>query len=241
MKKQERHQIKQHDLATLVERVSIYIQDNLRTVLLVAGAVVLAVLSLFAARNWMIEREAEASMMVGLLINAYNAPVIVSLDQLQQAPSGVESFTSTQERDLKVLELGDTILEHHSTASATPKALFYKGLALANLQRSDEAIAAQEQVLREYPGDFLAPMAQYQIARLREAEGHPAEALNHYHALAEGSGAILPPEEGLLGVARCQEAMGRTEEALETYRRLLTEFPESEYVGEARDKVSELS
>ena len=101
-------------------------------------------------------------------------------------------------------------------------------------------------IRRNPPGYFLdfhcAPRRQYSITIAGEkAEGDPAEALSHYQALAEGSGAILPPEEGLLGVARCQEAMGRTEEALETYRRLLTEFPESEYAGEAREKVSELS
>jgi len=44
-----------------------------------------------------------------------------------------------------------------------------------------------------------------------------------------------------LGMARCQEALGRKDEALKIYRRILSEFPVSEYADEARAKVEQLS
>jgi TolA-binding protein len=42
-------------------------------------------------------------------------------------------------------------------------------------------------------------------------------------------------------VGRCQEALGRTSEALKTYRKIVSEFPGSEYQAEAKKKVDELS
>jgi TolA-binding protein len=41
-------------------------------------------------------------------------------------------------------------------------------------------------------------------------------------------------------VARCQEALGEKEEARQTYRRSLADFPDSDYQLEARRRLEEL-
>jgi len=241
MRKEERHQMKQDDLATVLERAMIYGEDHLKPIIIIASVLVIAFLGGLMFRNWMHSRSQQASLRVGELMQTYSMPIVESLEDLAQAPAGVENFTSSEERDQKVLEQADAILADFSSADAVPKALYYKGMSLANLGRYDEAIDTLDRLVRDYPRDFLAPMARYEMARVREEEGKPREALTYFQALAVDPGGTLAPEEGILGIARCHEALGDTEEALRTYQRILVEFPDSPYLPDARAKIDELS
>ena len=241
MRKDERHQIKRDDLATVLESAVFYVQDNARRVgLAVAGVLVLAAVGL-GLSGWMSSRNEQASTLLGDLIRTYRAPVAISLEKLQEAPAGVQTFATPEERDGRVVELAEAILAEYGGTKAAPKALYYKGVSLTNLKRYDEAARALEDFLKKYPGDFVAPLARFELARAREAQGRHGDALLLYQVLAEDARGLFPKEEGLLGVGRCQEALGNTQEALKAYRRILNDYPDSEYQYDARRKVDELS
>ena len=142
---------------------------------------------------------------------------------------------------MEVVKLADTVLAGFGSSHAAPKALYYKGLALSELKRTEDAGKVLQRLLSAYPGDFLAPLARYELARLKEAQGNASEALIQYQALAEDARGFFPKEEGLMGVARCQEALGRKSDALKTYQKIVSDFPNSDYQFEAKKKVEELS
>ncbi|MFQ5876082.1 MAG: tol-pal system YbgF family protein [Acidobacteriota bacterium] len=242
MKKSERHQIKRNDLATVLEGAVSFFEEHRRAVLVAAAAVVIAAISALAVTHRLRSRQEEASVRLAELIRMRRAPIALSLDPQQRPVPGLPTFATVRERDLRVIELADAILEEYGSTRAAPKALYYRSIALADLERYEEAVASWDRFLREHPRDFLAPLARYNLGRVLEAQGSPGEALLHYQALADDARAgLFPTEEGLLGIARCQEALGEREAALETYRRVLDEFPGSEYQVEARRKVDELS
>ncbi len=240
MKKEERHQIKRDELATVLERAERFVESNVRQVLVIAGTILLLVVTVLGVRSWSAGREARGAALLGEIIRTYRSPVATSLEALQDAPPGTTAFTTAAERDEKVLQQSDELLANCARTKAAPKARYYRGMALAALGRVDEAIAVFDAFLKHDPGDFVAPIVQLQLARLRETRGEAAEALPLYQALAGQTGAF-PPEEGLMGAARCHESLGQKEEALKAYRRIVGEFPDSEYVPEARRKVDELS
>ena len=169
MKKEERHQIKRDDLATVLERAMIYAEDHLKPIIVIAAVLVIALIGGLLLRNWMKGRTEQASLLVGEMMQSYSMPIVESLEDLAQAPAGVENFTTTEERDQRVLEQADAILDQFSSADTVVKALYYRGLALANLGRFDEAVDSLDRVVRDYPDDFLAPMARYQMARVRSS------------------------------------------------------------------------
>jgi len=241
MRKDERHQIKRDELLTAIERGTLYVAHNARQVGLGAAAVALLALAGFGLHAFMGARAEKASALLGQMVRTYRAPVVATMEALQQAPAGVQSFTTAEERDGKVLQLADDILARYGATPAAPKALYYKALALEGLKKDADAVAAMETFLKKHPGDFLAPMARFQLARLRETQGNPSEALVQYQVLAEDSRGLFPREEGLLGMARCHEALGHKDEALKVYRRVLSEFPDSDYRSEASRKVQDLS
>ena len=241
MKKSERHLIKRDELMTVFERATLYVEDHARTMALVAGGVILRARAGFAVRSWMNASEEQASFLLGQIVQTYRAPVAASLESLQQATPGTKTYTTTEERDQRLLELTDEVLSRYGSSHAAPKALYYRGLALSGLKKPEDATKALLDLVTRYPDDFLAPMGRFQLGRLREQEGNASEALIQYQALAEDSQGVFPKEEGLMGVARCQEALGRKDEAIKTYRKIVSDFPDSDYQFEARKKIDDLS
>lgn len=241
MKKTERHQIKRDELVTAIEKGTFYVEHHARRIgMLAVGLVVLAA-ALFGGWLWWSGREDKASFVLGEIIQTYRAPVSITLDAIQQTTEGAKTFSSTEEKDREVVRLADEVLARYHSSRAAPKALYYKGLALSEMKKTDEAGKALQELMSTYPGDFLAPLARFELARLKEAHGNPSEALIQYQALAEDAQGFFPKEEGLMGVARCQEALGRKSDALKTYRKIVSEFPDSDYQFEAKKKVEELS
>jgi TolA-binding protein len=124
---------------------------------------------------------------------------------------------------------------------ARSAALFYRGLALSDLGQMDEAEASFAEVLSRDADGLYGSMARLRLARLKEARHKSEEALALYRAITDDPRGLLPPEEGMLGMARCQEALGKKDEAAALYRKLMSEHPDSEYLGEARRRLSDLS
>jgi TolA-binding protein len=241
MKKTERHQIKRDELVTAIGKGTFYVEHHVRRIAIVTVGLVALAAGVFGGWVWWSGREEKASFLLGEIIQTYRAPVSTSLDALQQSTPGSKTFSSAEEKDLEVVKLADEIHARYGSSHAAPKALYYKGLALAELKRTEESGKALQDLLSTYPGDFLAPLARYELARLKEAHGNPSEALIQYQALAEDAQGFFPKEEGLMGVARCQEALGRKSDALKTYQKIVSEFPNSDYQFEAKKKVEELS
>jgi TolA-binding protein len=241
MKTSERHRIKRDDLATLLDRAIIFVEDNLRTLAIAGSTLLLIVVGAYGFNHWSQSREVRASGMLGELLQTHRAPIAFSLESLQSAPAGAPTFTTLEERSGRIIDLADEILSLYGSTHVAPKALYYKALALSDMARYGDAAGALNQLLRDYPGDFLEPMARFKLGWVLEAQGSPGEALIHFQTIAEGATGLFPREEGLLGVARCHEKLGNKEGALKTYNRVLNEFPGSEYSLEARRKVEELS
>lgn len=237
MRKEERHQIKRDDLRTVLESAADYVADNRRSVLMGAGVLVAAILLTTAGRAWLGSRQAENARRIGDLITAANAPVVSSVEDLNNARPGQQSFTSNEERAHKVLDLADGLIKGGASGSTLVMAHLYRGTALVDLGQTDEGAKALDQAQHLDPDGIVGGTARLRLARLREQQGKPADALPVYQALAEAKQGPLPREEGLLGVARCQEALGRHDEAAATYKKLLQDFPDSEYAAEAREKT----
>jgi TolA-binding protein len=237
MKKEERHQIKRNDLASAMESAADYVGENRRSVTMMAAVALGVVVLGFAGRAWWVNRQGEGARRVGDLITAANGSIVATVEDLGNNRAGVPTFTSTEERSKKVVDLADAILKNGGSSNAVLTAQLYKGSALADLGRGDDAATALEAVVKQDPEGLLGGSARLRLARLREAQGRPADALTLYQKIASDASGSMPPEEGLLGAARCQEALGQKDAAAASYKSLLDKYPDSEYAAEARTRT----
>jgi TolA-binding protein len=241
MHKEERHQIKQNDLATLLHATTEWLGGHNRLALAAGGAVVAAALLVGAGTTWWRGRQATESRLLGDLIETANASVTATLEDLEQNKGGRQTFTSTEERDRKVIELSDAIVKRSGSSGAAAAAALYRAIAQAGLGQTEEAARGLDALMQRDPNGLYGAMARLRLAGLKEAQGKQAEALPLYQAIADARGGLVPPEEGLLGMARCQEALGHADEAGKIYQRLVSEYPDSEYAGEAQTHLTNRS
>ena len=237
MKKEERHQIKRNDLASAMETAADYVGENRRTVTLWAGLALAVLLLGFAGRSWWVARQGEGARRVGDLIAAANGTIVATVEDLGNNRAGGVTFTSVEERARKVVDLADAVIKQGGSGTAVLTAQLYKGSALADLGKADDGAKALDDVVRQDPSGLLGGSARLRLARLREAQGRPADALTLYQQIAADGSGVMPPEEGLLGAARCQEALGQKEAAAASYKSLIEKYPESEYAAEARQRT----
>lgn len=106
-------------------------------------------------------------------------------------------------------------------------------------RRFDEAVAAFSEILERAPDSDLADNARYWIgeARYLQRRFRPA--------LAEFTKVLAYPytekaDDAQLMIARSYLALGEADQAMAAFRKLLQNYPGSEYVDEAREELRQL-
>ena len=106
-------------------------------------------------------------------------------------------------------------------------------------RRFDEAVAGFSRILEAAPDSDLADNARYWIgeARYLQRRFRPA--------LAEFTKVLSYPytekaDDAQLMIARSHAALGESDQAAAAFRKLLQNYPGSEYLGEAREELSKL-
>ena len=106
-------------------------------------------------------------------------------------------------------------------------------------RRFDEAVAALSEILERAPDSDLADNARYWIgeARYLQRRFRPA--------LAEFTKVLAYPytekaDDAQLMIARSYLALGESDQAVAAFRKLLQNYPGSEYVDEAREELRQL-
>ena len=135
----------------------------------------------------------------------------------------------------------EEFLAQHSRSRATPLAAYYLGNLHYRAQAFAEARAAYQQALQRGAKGDLALLSRAGIAYSWESEGQYANARRAYEeTLAQLTPKHFLYEELVLAQARMQELQKDLPLALDTYRRLLKERPESRRADEIRSRIAML-
>ena len=106
-------------------------------------------------------------------------------------------------------------------------------------RRFDEAVARFSHILERAPDSDLADNARYWIGEARYLQRRFRQ------ALAEFTKVLAYPytekaDDAQLMIARSYLALGESDQAMAAFRKLLENYPGSEYVGEAREELRKL-
>ena len=212
------------EFITTTGRVVRFLQENRRPVTLY-GIIVLAVLAAgFLAYSYFRWEEGKALTIQQQALQLY-----------QEAYAGAENPDKQKESFQKAKEKFQEAYKVYGRGTVGQISQIYIGNCHYALKEWDAAIQAYAQCL---DGPFRAVAAQ-SMGYGYEAKGEFAKALEHFQRNADGE-AGAHQEEGLLGVARCYEALNQKPKALETYQKALAKNPKSNMVDFLQWKVSEL-
>lgn len=223
-----RKQLKQDDeFVSAGELIFRWIADNLRPLLAGFAALCLLALGWWGATALLGARANDASLLLSHAVSTFEG----GDDMGFGVPGG----------DLDVAEAAfQEVVESYGRTDQADMARLY--LARIALQRGqvDEARSALVALAERHPDNLIGRLATLDLIDLRLASGQGAEVAAELEAMVVGKEPALPRDTALYKLGELFVSENEPERARPYLERLIEEFPESPYLTNARQKLSEL-
>lgn len=231
-----RKQMKRDEFRVTFLRVWEAAQRHTQTILLALGGAVVLGLAILGVRAYLEHRTHRAQEAMAEALVIYRAPI--GADAGAASASSVPSFPDKAARRQRAKELFEKIGDRYGSTAVGDLAGVY--LAEIALQEGevDRAHELWSRFLEERPGHLMAAAVRLNLISLDREGGRSEELVEELRAALEGGDGALPEDALLFELAVTLENLGRTEEAQETFQRLIDDFPRSAYAGEARRYVT---
>lgn len=125
------------------------------------------------------------------------------------------------------------------STNLTAEALYLKAENAFAIDDFDTARAGFEQLLAEYPNFQFTPAALEGLGYIEEAQGDYEEAIVHYLDVQVRYPGTYAARRQHYNLGRAYAAQGMIEEAVESFRRQVGEFPDSVIAGRAQHELHE--
>lgn len=245
MKTAERQHLKSNEVADIVSRF----KETLDTAgpqvgrLLLAGlAVLLVVGGYFTWRNYA-ATQAQAMLAEALAVDT--APVVPPPPPAQPGqpapqPPPAGSFPTEQARREAALAKFSAAAAAHPSTDAGMLARYRAASIYAELGKLGDA-EREFKAVADSGGALYGQMAKLGLADLQVRQGQYDPAITTFRELSTRTDGNLPIDGILMQLGRAQVLAGKTTEAVQTFKRLTDEFPQSPYGTEARRQVEALT
>jgi TolA-binding protein len=244
VKSTERHKLKGNEFADTVSRAREVIgaQQQTVTTALVALVVVLLVVGGFFA--WRSTRNNRATTALATALAVAEAPVVAPPPPAPGSPAPVQqpgTYRTERARAEAALPLLIKAADSYPSTDAGITARFRAASTLAELGRYQEA----EQRYREVAdkagrSSIYARTARLGLADALAAQKKYDDAIATLKELSVDSNSQLPLDGVLMQLGRTAMDGGKTDEATRAFQRVVSEFPQSLYASEAREKMAQL-
>ena len=233
-----RKEMKRDEFVSAMGKFTLWLEEHVKETLFLAGAAVAVVIGSIFLVQYLNQREAKASVLLDRGLEMLHAPV--KGDGSAPSPGGL-SYASEQEKFQAAIAQMDSLIQSYPRSRSGRFALYYKGLALDAMGRSQDALKTLSEFLEASPDNYAAPMAQAAMARMLQSTGQSQKALEILERLSKQTSGAYPAQAALMEMGRCLESMGKKDDARKVYERLTKEFPDSDYSREAQERMKALS
>lgn len=254
MKRQERHHLKENELARTVGAIRAYLEPRAGQVRMLGGVVVIVIALVLIV---MLVRQRSTGKADDLLAEAFvvlNARVVPTLDPAaDDLPKSAQDLPASARADAvgsfrtEELKLRAAVPKLRAAADAYPDqpagitARYHLAGALAALGQSEEAAREFATVaLKAGENSFYGRMALLGQADNQLRAGQLDAAIASWKRLAEKKDETLPADAILISLARAYAAKGDTAEARKTFTEIVDQHPDSPYLTEARTELAGL-
>jgi TolA-binding protein len=238
MKRTERQHLKQNELQTFARQARETIEARRReTTIIVALAAVVGVLAV-GYFGW---REHVQTKAHGLLAQA----MIVQDARIGPPPApGTPAnglyFPTERERSQAALTKFKVAADAYPSTDAGIFARYQEAAIALALGDPAHATAAYQQVIDKAGNGFYGQMARLGLAEAQARAGQYDQAINAFKELVQRKDGPLPVDGILMQLGRTYLEAGKRADAQQTFNRLVEEYPESPFTGDARKELETL-
>ncbi len=219
-----RKQLKEDEFVSTMDQLIRRFGEYWKHALAAIGAVLLMVFVWWAVGQWSGKQADTASMKLNQVITTYQEAL---------APDGGG--------DLAEAEAGFTeVIEEYGRTSQADVARLYRARIQLGRGETDTARATLVKLVSGHKDDAIGRLAALDLVRLRTASGQGAEVAAELEKMVVGRSSQLPRDVALFELGEVFIAEQKPDQAREYFQKLVDEFPESPYVGEARTRLDQL-
>lgn len=222
-----RKDMKRNELAETVGKTVDYVSDHKKGVaeaVAIAAGLAILVVGFFAYRAWA-DRSAGRDLSQALAILA--TPLAT------EEPSAVKTYPNPSARWTEAEPHLRKAAAHGSTPSGRAAQVI---IAAGGSEKPADAVQTFEKAARKGRSE-IAASAEIDAAKLLASDGKAAEAIERLKRAIDAPTGPAPKDALLFTLAQIQEASGAAADARATYQRLITDYPNSPYRADARQKV----
>lgn len=233
-----RRDMKRDELSDVMERGVEYAGSHAKTILLAIGGI-LALLAIFGAFSMYRGHRAEqANEALSRAIEVFRAPI----DPTAAKPDDPENptFPDSAARQARAKTLFQELRDDYGSTDAGSIASVYLAQIAVAENQPDQARELWNGFIESHGDHLLAGQARVNLLQLDRSQGKGEEVAQTLTAMLEQAEPPLPQDIILHELAVTQEELGRTTDAVQSYQRILDEFPQSPFAGDARQKISAL-
>jgi TolA-binding protein len=238
MKRTERHHLKENELAAFAAsaRDAIDTRRSEAGVLAILAIVVsVAVIGYFV---WRSNVEGRASALLADAVVVSEARV--GPPPAPGAPATGLSFPTEREKHQAALAKFKAVADQYASSDPGVFARYREASLHLTLGHTAEAASAYQQVIDGAGNRIYGQMARLGLAAAQARGGQYDQAIETFKGLAEDKDGPLPVDGILMQLGRTYLDAGKATEAQQTFNRVVEEFPDSPFSGDARRELESL-
>ena len=234
MDRQHRRDLKHDRFVDEIGTLSGKARENQRLLLMATLGVVAAALIGYGIYFYRSSREQQAQEALAKAIETIESPLIPPAGG--QPIPGAKYKTDAERQAAALTQFKDVDTKFSGSAAADVAGLY---LARLEANKGDTASARKrlQHFVDEHPKHMLVGGARYSLYQLRIDSGEGSQVAQELQAQIGKPEAPLPSDTMLVLLAHAYEAQGNADKSKETYRRIVTEFPDSPYAVEAQRRA----
>jgi TolA-binding protein len=239
MKRTERHHLKENELQNLARQAREGFETRRREMTGIIAAVVIigvAVIAYFAWHQHVASRAhallADALVVQSARVGAPAAP--------GTAGAGSLSYMTERDRAQAALTKFKAAADAYPSTDAGIFARYQEAATWTYLGSPAQAITGYQQVIDRAGDGIYGQMARLGVAQAQALDGKYDQAINGFKELAQRKDGPLPVDGILMQLGKAYLDAGKRADAQQTFTRLVEEYPESPFSGDARKELETL-
>lgn len=233
-----RKEIKRDEFAAAVGRSVEYAESHVRTIAYAIGAVLLLVALSVAFYFWRNSRLQGANEALAQAMKVYEAPI--NATGAKPNDPNEPSFANEAARRARAKQLLEKVRDDYGSTAAADVASLYLAQIAADEGRLDDARKIWREFVDDHGDHLLAGEARLNLISLDRNQGKAQQVAQELRDMLEQNDPALPQDVILFELGATLEQLDRKQEAVQTYQRILDEFPQSPYGSEAQQKIGAL-
>jgi len=238
MKKTQRQHLKENELANMAASARETLEQRKGQIVpLVIVIVVIAAVAIgyFAWRN-RVEGRAHTLLAQAMVVDESRVGPPPATGQ----PSPGLSFPTEREKHQAALTKFKSVADEYPSTDAGLFARYREGTTYMALGVPASAAKSFQEVIDRGGSSLYADMARLGLAEAQAQTGQFDTAISTFKDLSQKKDGQVPVDGVLIRLGRTYLDAGKRAEAEQTFNRIVTEFPESPFSGDARRELDQL-